>query len=144
MTALAVGSPQASAATLYAPTTAVSVIQRGTDTALGACNFLVKGPSTDPSSNPYRVEGNATIESTRVVASTSIVCYLRRAAYPFSQVGSKLQAALPSNTAVVAGAIEVNTFANLQICTVVDATFSDNSHLNPTGRPDCRALTGVV
>lgn len=110
--------------------------------AVGACNFLFSGPSLDPSSSPYHVEGNATIISTKVVVSTSIRCRMKLATTG-AQVGGVLRQALPSNSSVVAGDIHVSSFGPFLICTMVNATFSDTTEYNPTEAEQCRPMTRI-
>lgn len=110
--------------------------------AVGACNFLFSGPSLDPSSSPYHIEGNATVISTKVVVSTSIRCRMKLASNG-SQVGNVLRQALPSNSTAVAGDINVSSFGPFLICTMVNATFSDTSEYNPTEAEQCRPMTRI-
>jgi hypothetical protein len=137
-------SGAAQAATLYAPTSSVQAYSNAAgDTALGACNFLLSGPSTDPSFTPFRIEGNATILANQVVVSTSLRCRLRTADRYHTQVGDTLTRALPGNTSALEGDIAVNTFAPLQICTMANAVFTDTSELNPGHVETCRDLVST-
>lgn len=139
----AVGSVPPAAA-LDAPTTAEFVMVKGGDSAVGACSFLLSGPSLDPSSTPYRLVGHATVLSTRVVASTSLRCRLRLASVAGQpQVGAPLAQALPGNSSAVAGDVTVSSFGPFLICTMIDATFSDTSRFNPTQAERCRPLARI-
>lgn len=126
------------------PTTSEFFMVKGTDSAVGACSFLASGPSLDPSSTPYRLVGNATVVSARVVVSTSLRCRLRLAHVAGQpQVGVALAQALPGNTSAVAGDITVSSFGPFLICTMIDATFSDTSRFNPAQVEQCRPLVRV-
>lgn len=134
----------APAGAIDAPTTSEFVMAKGSDTAVGACSFLLSGPSLDPSSTPYRLVGNATIVSARVVVSTSLRCRLRLANVAGQpQVGNSLAQALPGNSSVVAGDVTVSSFGPFLICTMIDATFSDTSRFNPVQTERCRPLVRV-
>jgi hypothetical protein len=132
-------------ATAYDAPGSSDFIQISTGTsAIGACNFLFSGPSLDPSSTPYRITGNATIVSGRVVASTTIRCRLRLATGTKPQVGAALARALPLNNSVVAGDVNVSSFGPFELCTLIDAVFSDDgSRYNPGNTEYCRPLTRV-
>lgn len=111
--------------------------------AIGACNFLFSGPSLDPSSTPYRIEGTATIVSARVIASTTIRCRLRLASTK-AQVGGTLARALPLNNSAVVGDVNVSSFGPFEICTLIDAVYSDNGdRYNPANVEYCRPLTRI-
>ncbi len=117
-------------------------VKAGTS-AVGACNFWFSGPSLDPSSTPYRITGTATIVSTRVVASTTVRCRLRLASTK-EQVGAALVRALPLNNSAVAGDVSVTSFGPFEICTFIDAVFSDDgSRFNPSNIEYCRPLTRI-
>ena len=131
------------AAAVEAPTTSEFVRVQFDASAAGACNFWFSGPSLDPSSTPYRITGNATVVSTRVIASTTIRCRLRHASTK-SQVGTPLVRALPLNNSAVAGDILVTSFGPFEICTFIDAVFSDNgARFNPLNVESCRPLVRV-
>jgi hypothetical protein len=126
------------------PATSEFVKTWGGSTAVGACNFLLSGPSLDPGSTPYRLVGTATIVSSRVVASTSLRCRLRLTTGTKPQVGNALVRALPLNDSAVAGDVNVSSFGPFEICTYIDAVFDDTSHLNTTNTETCRPLTRIL
>lgn len=126
-----------------APGTSPFIDIRPDESAIGACNFLFSGPSLDPSSTPFRIEGSATVTSSRkVVVSTSIRCRLKLASSG-AQVGGVLQRALPGNTTAVAGDIHVSSFGPFLICTFIDAVFDDTSHFNNTNDERCQPLQRI-
>jgi hypothetical protein len=138
---LAAGSP---AHALYAPAIAPFLDTRGGDTAAGACSFLLSGPSLSPSSTPFHVVGTGTIESTRVVVSTSIRCKIVHHSTG-AQVGGVLQQALFGNSSATAGDINVSDLsAAYDICTMIDAVYSDTSHFNPGEVYQCRPLQSIA
>jgi hypothetical protein len=133
----------APASALDAPGSSQYIQLDSSTSAVGACNYLFSGPSLDPSSSPYHITGNAMIVSRRVIASTTIRCRLRLASTK-AQVGTPLARALPLNNSAVAGDITVVSFGPFEICTLVDAVFSDDgSRLNPTNAEQCRPLTQI-
>jgi hypothetical protein len=139
--ALAVGSTPATA--LEAPTTAEFVHIDPDTSVVGACNFWFSGPSLDPSSTPYRITGNATIVSARVIASTTIRCRLRLASTKAAH-GTPLVRALPLNNSAVAGDINVTSFGPFELCTFIDAVFSDDgSRFNTTNTEHCRPVSRI-
>ena len=131
------------ASAVDAPSTAEFIDISPTTSVIGACNFLFSGPSLDPASTPYRITGNATIVSTRVIASTTIRCRLRLASTKV-QVGAALARALPLNNSAVAGDVNVSSFGPFELCTMIDAVYSDNgSRYNPVNTEYCRPLTRI-
>lgn len=108
---------------------------------VGACNFLFSGPSLDPSSTPFHIEGNAAYVGTRTVASTELACALRKASTNV-EIG-RLTLHLPGNTSAVAGSIAVSDFGPFLICTMINVHFTSGDESNPAESFVCRPLTRI-
>lgn len=108
---------------------------------VGACNFLFSGPSFDPASTPFHVEGNAAYAGTRTVASTELACALRKAATNV-EIG-RLSFHAPGYTSAVAGSIAVSDFGPFLICTMINVHFTNGDESNPAESFTCRPLTRI-
>lgn len=105
------------------------------------CNFLFSGPSLDPSSTPFRIDGVAAYTGAQVAAATTISCRLRKNVDD-SLVGA-ITMSTPGPASNVFGSIPVNTFGPFKICTMANVLFTDGSETNPSRLEKCRALVTV-
>ena len=143
----AAGTAQAA---VFTPTTAIQITElRGTDaigsaaigTSVGACNFLFSGPSTSPNYTPFRIEGQASAATTRLVASVELSCQLRT--WGGTTLGTLTRNA-PGYASAVAGDINVSVPGPFSICTMVNVNYQDGGESNPSEYYTCQALQGVL
>lgn len=150
--AIAFATP--SQAAVLAPTTALQIQQLNSDgpaigslgsvavgTSIGACNFLFSGPSTSPTYTPFRIEGQASAATTRLVASVELSCQLRTTA---GSVLGTLTRNTPGTASAVAGDINVSTFGPFVICTMVNVHYQDGGESNNSETYLCQPLQSIA